>query len=215
MNQAVGIGPRQELPPLTGYQRTLPPDEAPPPTPKHRQRPSPPTSPSSTTRGEPRQPPRRRWPRRASGPASAGELSPAGARTAPVLASRRTARGRRKPQPHHLRRERRDALGPAPRAALTKRPQGAGDAPLSRTAQPSPLPPGSSCRGGRVTRTPSPGGGVGDVGPAVGAHLAPLHPAHEEEPRNHGVAAAARAGDSWPDSTPRPPGWPCLRKAVG
>ena len=38
-------------------------------------------------------------------------------------------------------------------------------------------------------------GRVGDVGPAAGAHLAPPHPGHEEEPRDHGVEAAALEGD--------------------
>ena len=38
-------------------------------------------------------------------------------------------------------------------------------------------------------------GRVGDVGPAEGADLAPPHPGHEEESCDHGVEAAALAGD--------------------
>ena len=34
-------------------------------------------------------------------------------------------------------------------------------------------------------------GRVGAVGPAEGAHLAPPHPRHEEEPGGHGVEVAA------------------------
>ena len=56
---------------------------------------SPPTSPSSTTRGEPRQAPRRRWPRRASGPASPMSRARPGNAPPWVLAGyRRTAGGR-------------------------------------------------------------------------------------------------------------------------
>ena len=51
-------------------------------------------------------------------------------------------------------------------------------------------------------------GRVGDVGPAEGAHLAPAHPGHEEEPRNHGVEAAVLEGDlvglDAAAATPRP-----------
>ena len=42
---------------------------------------------------------------------------------------------------------------------------------------------------------PVAGGRVGDVGPPEGAHLAPPHPRHEEEPGDHGVEVAALEGD--------------------
>ena len=38
-------------------------------------------------------------------------------------------------------------------------------------------------------------GRVGDIGPAEGVHLAPPHPGHEEESRDHGVEPAALEGD--------------------
>ena len=54
-----------------------------------RMRPSPPTSPSSTTRGEPQQAPRRQWPRRASGSALPESRARPGNGTARVLAGYR------------------------------------------------------------------------------------------------------------------------------
>ena len=51
-------------------------------------------------------------------------------------------------------------------------------------------------------------GRVGAVGPADGAHLAPPHPGHEEQPRDHGVEPAALEGDlvglDAAAATPRP-----------
>ena len=48
-------------------------------------------------------------------------------------------------------------------------------------------------------------GRVGDVGPVEGAHLAPPHPRHEEEPGDHRVEAAAIEGDlvGDPPATPK------------
>ena len=43
-----------------------------------------------------------------------------------------------------------------------------------------------------MTRTPSPSAASG---PAEGAHLAPAHPGHEEEPRDRSVEPAALEGD--------------------
>ena len=57
--------------------------------------PSPRTSPSSTTRAGRRRSPRRRWPRRASGPASPASRAPPGERTARVLAGCRRTVGDR------------------------------------------------------------------------------------------------------------------------
>ena len=71
-----------------------------PSVPSSRTRPSPATSPSSTSRGEPRRARRRRWRRRASGPRLAAAPTPAGERTARVLAGyRRTAVGRGQARP--------------------------------------------------------------------------------------------------------------------
>ena len=64
----------------------------------------------------------------------------------------------------------------------------------SRTARPSSRPPGSSCRGGPSSRHGR-RGRRGDVGPPQGAHLAPTHPRHEEEPCDHRVEAAPLDGD--------------------
>ena len=51
-------------------------------------------------------------------------------------------------------------------------------------------------------------GRVVDVGPAQGAHFAPPHPRHEEEPGDHRVEAAALEGDlvglDAAAATPRP-----------
>ena len=84
--------------------------------------------------------------------------------------------GRRlEPQPHHLRRERHDAV-------------------LRRRALGRPERPDRACDAA-LHEPPVAVGRVGDVGPAEGAHLAPPHPGHEEKPRDHGVEAAALEGD--------------------
>ena len=106
-----------------------------------------------------------------------------------------TCPGRRlEPQPHHLRRERRDAVR---RPRGRRGPQGpdrAGDAVLHepdvrRLALLVRLAPADG------DQHPVAVGRVGDVGPVEGADLAPPHPGHEEEPCDHGVEAAALAGD--------------------
>ena len=73
------------------------------------------------------------------------------------------------------------------------------DAPPLVSSDASPT---SSLPRRTVTSTPVAVGRVVAVGPAQRAHLAPPHPGHEEEPRDHGVDAAA----PWSDSTPRPRG---------
>ena len=101
---------------------------------------------------------------------------------------------RLEPQPHHLRRERRDAVrGPRARGG-PERPDSAGDAALHepdvrRLALLVRLAPADGCQ------HPVAVGRVVDVGPVEGADLAPPHPGHEEEPCDHGVEAAALAGD--------------------
>ena len=103
--------------------------------------------------------------------------------------------GRRlEPQPHHLRRERHDAVR---RRRVRGGPQGpdrAGDAALHepdvrRLALLVRLAPADG------DQHPVAVGRVGDVGPVEGADLAPPHPGHEEESCDHGVEAAALAGD--------------------
>ncbi len=72
------------------YQRSTPGS----PTAGSRMRPSPPTSPSSTTMGEPRPAPRRRWPGPASGPASPASRARTGNAPPRVLAGYRRTGGR-------------------------------------------------------------------------------------------------------------------------
>ena len=98
------------------------------------------------------------------------------------------------PQPHHLRRERHDLVLRHRTRGGPERPQGAGDPVLHEPhVPPLALLVGLAAADG--DEDPVAVGRVGDVGPAEGAHLAPAHPGHEEEPRNHGVEAAVLEGD--------------------
>ena len=102
----------------------------------------------------------------------------------PRVAGLRDPGRRCKPQPHPS----------AARAARRGPPAPGSRRRPSRTARPSPRPPGSSCRGRTVTRIPSLASASATFGPAEG-HLAPPHPSHEEEPRDHGVGGGrARVG---------------------
>ncbi len=99
------------------------------------------------------------------------------------------------PPPNHLRRERHDAvLGRRARGG-PQRLEGAGDVALSRTARPSPRPPGSSCRGRTVTSIPSPA-----AASATSAHRRALTslrriPAMKRSPAITSVEATALDGD--------------------
>ena len=98
-------------------------------------RPSPPTSPNSTTWAEPRQALRRRWPRRASGPAS--PMSPPG-------------RGTHRPGPRRLPADR---LRPQPRADAGVRGGRPGRRPR-HLPSPSPARPRRRVRPGRPRARP-------------------------------------------------------------
>ena len=91
-------------------------------------------------------------------------------------------------QPHHLRRERHDADRRRRVRGGPERPDRAGDAALHE--------PDVSHFALLVRLAPADGdqhpvavSRVRDVGPAPRAHLAPPHPRHEEESRDHGVEA--------------------------
>ena len=112
-----------------------------------------------------------------------------------VTRSTPAAQGRRlEPQPHHLRRERHDAVRLRRVRGGPQGPDRAGDAALHepdvrRLAVLVRLAPADG------DQHPVAVGRVGDVGPVEGAHLAPPHSGHEEEPCDHGGEAAALEGD--------------------
>ena len=95
---------------------------------------------------------------------------------------------------HHLRRERHDAVLGCRVSGGPERPDRASDAALHEPDVPRlallvRLAPADG------DEHPVAVGRVVDVGPAQRAYLAPAHPAHEEEPRDHRIEAAALEGD--------------------
>ena len=97
----------------------------------------------------------------------------------------------RKPQPHHLRRERHALVIRRRARGGPERPEGAADAGLH---EPHVLRLALLVRFAAADGDEDSVGGVGDVAPAEDAHLAPPHTRYEDEPRDHGVEADALEG---------------------
>ena len=136
------------------------------------------------------------------------DASPTRPEWAVTRASTPAARAAARTAAHHLRRERHDLVLRHRARGGPERPQGAGDAVLHEPHVPRLTLLVRLAAAADGDEDPVAVGRVGAVGPAEGAHLAPPHPGHEEEPRDHGVEAAALEGDlvglDAAAATPRP-----------